>query len=190
MNETHQQPKRWIYIVIIVGIVGCVIAGVVRVMTWANAPNVTTIHIPKQIPQSVESTLQPLKTTYYHTVVPADYTIQNNTDPHTPSLTQLLVFGSGALHTQIGFTSNVLPSDGLDGVADYKLRREETSGYTLIPPDGFVTAEYVFRKTGSMPEMIAFALNKDRYLSVAISGGTESLQAEQMQYILKSLTWL
>jgi hypothetical protein len=132
---------------------------------------------------------QPLTTPLFTTVVPPDYKITDNSNSNTPNKVQIVAYGSGSDQTNIGFTSDMLPSDGIYGVADYKMRRTETSGYTLVPPDGFAGAEYVFRKSTEQPEMTAFVLNGDRYLSIAITGGTESLQAEQLQRILTSLVW-
>lgn len=156
---------------------------------WANQPSVTTINNPVISTTKPDPEPLPLDTAYFSTQLPAGYITRENTNPNNASSVQVLAYKTGVNGTDIGFTSNLLPTGGIYEVADYKLRRSEGSGYSLIPPEGFTGAEYVFRKTGEKPELTAFILYGNRYLIIAITGGTESLQIEQLQQILNDLTW-
>lgn len=179
--------------IVTIGILSVLILAIVimvgRIIYWANQPSVTSISSPTVRITEPELQPTPLDTPFFSTLIPAGYTTQNNSNPDDPTSLQLLAYKTGVNGTDIGFTSNLLPSDGIYGIADYKLRRSEGSGYSLIPPDGFSGAEYVFRKTKEKPEMTAFIVHENRYLTVAITGGTESLQAEQLQQVLANLSW-
>lgn len=186
-----KQPNnaRIVTIAVLSVLILAVVIMIVRLIFWANQPSGTTINIPTVRVSKPEPQPISLDTPYFSTLIPAGYSTQDNSDPNNPSSVQILAYKTGVEGTDIGFTSNSLPSDGIYGVADYKMRRSEGSGYTLIPPDGFGGAEYVFRKTKEKPEMTAFVVHNDRYLTIAVTGGTESLQAEQLQQAVANLTW-
>ena len=173
---------------VLVALVIAILAAIGWTIYWANQPNITTVSTPTYAAPTIPEQ-QPFVTPYFSTLIPADYKTQDNSNSSNPGSLQILAYGSGAQHTDIGFTSNVLSDDGIYGVAEYKMRRTEGSGYSLVPPDGFGGADYVFRKTGADPEMTAFITHNNRYLIVAITGATESLQAEQLQRIITSLEW-
>ena len=183
------RTARTITIIVLLSMIVALLGVIGWIIYWANQPNLTsgTVMPPPPIQALPED--QPLTTPFFSALIPPGYKIDDTSNPNTPDKLQVVVYGSGQDTTNIGFTSNLLPTDGIYGVADYKMRRTETSGYTLVPPDGFTGAEYVFRKSTEQPEMTAFVLNDNRYLSIAITGGTESLQAEQLQRILNSLVW-
>lgn len=184
----QQNTTRTIVVGVLLILIAAIVAVIAWTIYWANQPNITTISAPS-IPAPQEPEQQPFVTPFFTTLIPAGYKTQDNSNSSNPNSVQILAFGSGAQHTDIGFTSNLMPNDGIYGVAEYKMRRTEGSGYTLVPPDGFGEAEYVFRKRGTEPEMTAFVVHDNRYLIIAVTGATESLQAEQLQRILTSLKW-
>lgn len=170
-----------------------VLGGTAQIVAWANGPNTTResqIGTSQIIPTSKEVNQDqiPLSSTYFTTALPHDFRTVSSSE--TAGQLQILTASNTSGGTSIAFTSRPTPPEGIEGVGDYNMRRGEASGYTMVPPDGFGgAAKYVFRKPGTTPEMTAFIPHGSRYLIIAITGGTESLQAEQMQLVLGGLKW-
>lgn len=149
---------------VIVGIVG---SATWSLLIWANSP------VKRQLVVSTDSTTssittQDVATDYFVTKLPSNYRVQTTDNPTDKTMVQMSAFtkeGSGA---QVGITSALLPTSGLDGVADFLFRIRRTDLYEQVKTVGFATGTTFRKKDGS--ELTTFVVQDQRYASIAISG--------------------
>ncbi|HEY5139012.1 MAG TPA: hypothetical protein VIJ25_06795, partial [Methylococcales bacterium] len=72
---------------------------------------------------------------------------------------------------QIGITSSILTSDGLDGVPGYLYRVRSTTLYERTTSTIFPAQTPVFRKITDNTEITCFLVHDNRYAVIAIAGG-------------------
>lgn len=172
-----KSPKSWsrkrkIVSGVFLVLIGALVIAVIVLVRWASQPVVQTINIQSPPSTSVVETgkLQTITTPYFSTEVPEALRVQKTENKSNPSLVQISVFESKNGGRQLGITSNVLPTEGIKGVADYNYRAKKTDIYkqTTLPaaPAGSVTFESV---TGQR-EIATFIKNDSRYASVVVTG--------------------
>jgi hypothetical protein len=172
-----KSPKSWsrkhkIVSVLFLFLVGALGVAVILLVRWASQPVVQTINVQSSPTTAVVETgkLQTITTPYFSTEVPEALRVQKTENTTNPALVQISVFESKNGGRQLGITSNVLPAEGVKGVADYNYRAKKTDIYkqSTLPtaPAGSVTFESV---TGQR-EIATFIKHESRYASVVVTG--------------------
>lgn len=160
-------------------------------LRWANSPVTQRVISTDIANQTDANETIDITTDYYRTKLPADYRVELNPNPNDATMLQLSAFPSDDGRVQVGITTALLPTDGLNGVADYIYRIKQTATYIPISTTVFSGDSHEFQKQGG-GELSAFVINGGRYASITVSGeGTtdDDLRVVQ-QLIAANWNWL
>lgn len=138
-------------------------------LNWANSPVKRQIVVSNSDASS-NTTTQDVATEYFATKLPNNYRVQTDDNPTDKAMVQMTAFAKDGNGAQVGITSALLPTSGLDGVADFLFRIRRTDLYEQVATVGFTNGTTFRKKDGS--ELTTFITEGQRYASIAISGDT------------------
>ncbi len=161
-------------------------------LVWANSPvkqRVTTVDTTT----TTQSEQDPVDVTtpYFSTKLPAGYRVETAKNPNNPTMLQVSAFTTRDSQPQVGITTATLPSDGMQGVADYQYRAKEVTIYNPMKSVLFSSDSFEFEKIGG-GEFTTFLVQGTRYASITVSGEaatTESMQSLR-QFIAAHWFWV
>lgn len=189
----YSQKKKITIVIAWVLLVVFVVAGILLVR-WMNEPVEQTVTVSSSpVSQAVKPTTsdQEVTTAFFTTKAPSTFTVRKTDNPSNPLLLQMNVFEAKAGGRQVGITSNVLPSEGIPGVANYNYRVKKPETYKKITFADAPSGSTTFEATSGERELTTFFANGKRYASVTITGNTATQQQlhELMKQILTNWTW-
>lgn len=161
---------------------------------WANSPSSQSIKVGDQTGTSdnqVDTRLKTLSTDYFTVQLPANFKTQTNGLPGSSQLVQILSYEPYSGGVQVGIVSNILPSGGLSGVADYNYRKTKAAEYIPISlPSGNASTRALFRHY-DQSELSAYLVNGSRYASVTVSGPPEqsTILQKRLEETLQTWQW-
>ncbi len=151
-------------VIVIIGIIGAI-----ALNHWANSSSTQMITI-KDTPVSntpSKPEYQPLQTAFFSTQVPKTWHIQGGLQANSTTVQEVAFAPSGS-NGQVGFTSDVLPSDGLAGVGDYHLRTSDPT-YTSFTDPSFPASALAFKNVAGPLNYTAFITHGNRYAAISVS---------------------
>ena len=160
-------------------------------LVWANSPVKQSASVPNTASRN-EVGEQVVGTTFFSTLVPADFRVQSTENPNNPDMLHLTAFENHGNGLQVGITTALLPKDGLNGVADYLFRIRNTDRYEPLPSSPLIASSGSFKSTTSDAELTTFVVHGDRYASIVVSGSASD-EAEILalhELVAKSWQWL
>lgn len=188
---SHRMRKHWRKLVMagVISLLLLTIGGAV-ILRWASQPVEQNISIqPPSRP--IEQSPQTVQTVYYSFRAPAAFRVHSSGDTNNPHILHTQVFSAGTTDQQIGVTTNLLPSDGLAGVADYNLRVRSSAHYQLISDLPLPAGSRGFRSLVAPGELTLFMVHGDRYSSVTVSGSGSSASLQPLfSTVYGSWQWL
>lgn len=189
--KTKLTRKHGIIIGIGLIVFGIGLALIALVASWANQPVVQDIKTQgspalTKLPQS-----QAVHTKFYSATVPGDYQVQVSVNQNDTNLVQAVAFNSTPPKLQVAVTTNLLPSDGLQGVADYHFRAISHTQYAVFTNPNFPPGSKAFKKTSGASELALFIINNNRYASIVVTGnGSEDQLLNLLASFYGSWEWL
>ncbi|HUS26094.1 MAG TPA: hypothetical protein VMY99_01980 [Nevskiaceae bacterium] len=160
-------------------------------LQWASKPVEESVTASAPAPTPVAATPdQAVTTKFFTTAVPATYRVQISSHVNNADLVQVFANKKTASDEQIGITTNLLPSDGLAGVADYNYRRSKPGDYSVLPSADLQANSTLFQSRTGAAELTLFTTYGPRYASVAITGGKQSEQITRLQALCHTWKWL
>ncbi|TAK89700.1 hypothetical protein EPO04_01175 [Patescibacteria group bacterium] len=161
---------------------------------WANSPSSQAIKVDNQDTaqaNQADTTLQPISTKFFTIQLPANYKTQTNSLPGRTPLIQLFSYEPHSGGVQVGVVSDLLPPEGLSGVADYNLRKTKPAEYKVIAVPGgnkYVRALFTLH---DQSELSAYLVNGSRYASVTVSGpqNQPALLQKRLDETLQTWQW-
>ncbi|MEK7603396.1 MAG: hypothetical protein AAB459_04115, partial [Patescibacteria group bacterium] len=141
---------------------------------WAQQPIVAR-PINTNSVQSASSETIPYNTGLFATLISGDFVEKSaNNKPNPPLLGQFLLRHRVSTYIeQIAITVGVLPSGGLNEVADVKLRRSQPENYTLLPGQTFAPVGSVSFATNLKNETAIFWPHDNKYAVVVVRGAAD-----------------
>lgn len=162
-------------------------------LEWANSPvkqRIVNESISAPTTEPTNATID-VKTDYFSTKLPAEYRVEVAKNPTNPKMVNVSAFTSKESQTQVGITTAPLPTEGLQGVADYEYRMKEKKLYTQLKSTLFSSDSFDFEKIGG-GEFTTFIVQNDRYASITVSGQGISINELQAlrQIIAAHWAWI
>ena len=155
---------------------------------WSSAPAATTIHVAQPASStSAKPAYKALSTAYFSTEIPSDW--QPRAAATVNGRIQQVAVAPPGVSGQLGLTSAVLPSDGLSGVADYKLRISDAATYNRLSDAALPAGSEIFQTAGSS-DYTTFLIHNGRYAAISISGLESGSDAHNLLlHLLASWQW-
>lgn len=186
LQTRKNSSKRIIYLLLILGLAT---VPLVLFNRWASQPSNQSIIVGggtgggKPVPK-----FQTLKTGYFSVKVLSDWRIRNELDHAASSRLHILVYAPSG-NSQAAITSDLLPPDGLNGVADYHLRATDVSTYAEVKEPSYDFVTKAFKTRTSIGETV-FMVRNGRYASLTLSGQETPKQLSSLLNImLNSWQW-
>lgn len=178
-------------VIILATIVICISIGLVALWRWASGPVESTITAnPPQ--QSTANTLQQMDTEYFYTHLPTDYRVEKESKLQGP-LVRISATQQTAKGLQVGITSAVLPTGGIQEVADYHLRTTQKELYATLDLSPLPQYSKAFITTpGTTPiQVTVFMEHAGHYASVTVSSysNTKDMVIQRLQQIIADWNW-
>lgn len=183
--------KKRLAILIFVIIISAI--SIKLVADWANSPTIQTVSTSTPSVTTDEPVADKvISTDFFTTKISGNYNVQKALNNSNANLVQISAFKSEDTNTQIGITSNILPSEGLVGVADYNYRVKRTDVYEPVVIDGLKDNAAAFKTHSAGEEVTIFLVNGSRYASlVATSASSEFGDLIKIvSQLTDSWTWL
>jgi hypothetical protein len=158
-------------------------------IAWANQPVEQTIGSPPSTNVTPDITLKMIRTTQYTTKINEDFREQTTENPSRPGLIQTLLFDTKETGAQVGITVSHLPTDGLQGVADYNLRVTTPDTYKPFTDVWLPADSHAFQKV-SGNELSLFLSHTDRYASITVSNHDISTMTILLKTVVDNWQWL
>lgn len=155
-------------------------------LTTSTAPSVAIKNEPKK--QATGSDFITINNQWFTTRVPNGFKLIST--PIDNNLLSLVYVSTGARSGQVAIKINVLPNDGLDGVADYNLRIKNQESYVKHAIGGWPVDVITFINN-DYSETTAFWVNKKVYATISASGADGSVSATNLalSQIIDSWQW-
>lgn len=184
--------KKVIKSIIFVSVMGLLLAGLLLFYMWTKSPSVSQDETPQAEVVGVQSQkeIQKIETRFFITQVPIEYKVEIQDSSVRPSLVQASAYNYRLPVSQIGFVTDLLPPEGITGVANYNYRVSAETGYEKQEYDDPDTI--VFKKKDNT-EITAFKLHTNgRYVSISLSsqGSHQDKMNQLFKDIDQSWRWL
>lgn len=175
--------------------ISIIIVSLIILYRWANtSQSVTPTVLPIADKEGYSDNNQlAISTQYYSTTIRGSYRVlQRDSKGSGQVLDRFIATTSGtADKCQLAVTIAILPSDGLQGVADVNYRMTRPELFAVINLEAAPEGSLVFR--GSSPdELDVFMVYDTRYAAIALSstegGGTKC--GDSMSSVLDAWRWL
>lgn len=184
--------KRKILTLSAAALLGLFVAGGVALNRWANTPTGETIHINDTSDSSSpgQPQYQAVRTAYFYTEVPQSWHVQEDVDKVNRNRLHVVTFTPSGVSDQIAITSDLLPADQLDGVADYHLRVSDSAQYAGLTDADFPAGAKAFQRTSGQTEYVVFITHAGRYASIAATGtDTPDHLLALLKRVMQHWTW-
>lgn len=157
--------------------------------SWSNSPSSTPITItPPHESRHVTAPYQSLKTPYFTSQLPGTWHIKPS--HRSGSRYEQTAYAPNGSNGQVGFTSDVIPSDGLRGIGDYNLRLSDTTNYRLLTDPAVPSDTELFENRSVDSGYTAFMTRSGRYVAVSITGmGSEAANHDLLVHIITAWQW-
>lgn len=170
-------------------------AGIWFFLSWANSPveDTATILVPStNLENDPSKRLQTVLTPFYQTMVPKSFSVQQSVNKSNPNHVQVLMHDSVRSDSQIGITTNSIPSDGMSGVSDYILRKSVSKDYKPYESSELAEGSEGFYKIAGSREYTVFLYNDTRYASISVTGegASDNILEELLAQVVKTWSWL
>lgn len=159
---------------------------------WANSPSSKSVWVGNQDVSQLDqtsSTLKPISTKYFTTLLPENYKTQINTTPERKPAVLVLSHEPRSGGIQVGIVSDVLPASGLSGVADYNLRATKPDEYQPIALPGTNNSLQALFKASDRTELSAYLVDGTRYASITVTGAQNQSDLLQKRLEDTLTTW-
>jgi len=144
--------------------------GVVALNNWANTPDSRSVRVMAvDDAQQKAPDFTDIHTPYFSTVVQTSWETHASIDEAQKTRYHLVAHAPAGGHGNLAITSDILPADGLSGVADYHLRVSQTADYSSFNDDSFPKGTKAFTHSADSSECALFMAQTGRYVSVVVS---------------------
>lgn len=164
-----------------------IIATVVYFNHVGEQPVTDTINSPSvALPTRPSSQTENLTTPYFTTLLPAGW---KQSPTSAAGRVSVLALGPADTAEQIAIVSDVLPSGGLNGVADYNLRKNDTATYTVLRATGLPAGSITFQSTTGGLNDTLFMVEAGRYASLSVSAGDPQTAISLLKTVSQQWSW-
>lgn len=140
---------------------------------WANQPNTRTVSVASTSSDSAPMD-QTVDTPLYTFTLPANFRVETSTHPTIATTSQLTAYEKQGNGIQVGITTNSLPPEGLNAVADYLYRTKNTDLYQTRQDSPFSDARSFIRTDGTK-EVSNFIVHAPLYVSITVSSNAANI---------------
>jgi len=156
---------------------------------WSSQPAATTIHIAQPAKAAAsQPTYQLLKTPYFTTEIPASW--QPRAASTVSDRWQQVAVAPAGVSGQVGLSSAVIPSDGLSGIGDYKLRISDPTTYKVVTDATLPAGSQTFLTAGTA-DYTTFLQAQGRYAALSITGLEEAGESHTLLlHMLNTWHWI
>jgi len=156
---------------------------------WSSAPAATTIHVAQPATAATaKPTYKLFKTPYFTTEIPASW--QPQAASTVNGRWQQVVVAPASVSGQLGFSSALIPSDGLNGIGDYKLRTSDTTTYKVVTDAALPAGSQTFLTAGTS-DYTTFLQAQGRYAALSLTGQEATGDAHTtLLHILATWHWI
>lgn len=157
---------------------------------WTHTPSQAVISPAKTTDQARPAERpQNVQTKQFTTQIPAGFRATVTESPRDSSITYVSAISTKDPGTQIGITSEPLPSDGLDGISGYLYRVRSPDIYDHISLQTLPKGTPVFRAKSGTPETTSFLVHSNRCVVIAITSASQEVE-NTLETITKNWQWL
>ena len=161
---------------------------------WASGSSEGTVHVgtPATTLVTPQNPLV-LSTPYFSTTLPAGFVINRQSQKPSPVVDFTLVATTSAtIDEQFAVTVGTIPSDDIQGNADYNLRITKPDVYVRITFDGLPAGATAFRTRTEPSELTIFWPHNSNYAELACStsgGATYNQLTAVCVHVLQAWKW-
>ncbi len=182
--------KRWLIVAIITTCI--IVAAALALKAWMSGSSEGSVHVGSPTTHAARAPSQPLSvsTPYFTTTLPAGFILKRQSpDPTDAASYGVVANTSSGIDRQFAATYAPLPTDGLQGVGDYNLRRTSPT-YEPVQIAALPAGAAAFHTVQGSSEITVFWQHETHYLSLSLSTqGSASEQQLQADYVQVMSSW-